>query len=135
MIPRFERDPLAHFLDDKFAGKGDARVEAAIVADLDDQVARRGPVAECAARLDCGPERFLDQHMLAGLECLHRRGDVKLVGDSDDHRLDLWVGQHGGVVAIGNPGLMHGRHALAQVVGHVADGVKLCVSGLAAASR
>lgn len=112
--------------------KGDAGVEAAIVADLDDQAGRRGPVAERTARLDGCSERFLDQHVFAGLERLNRRGDVKLVGDCDDDRLDLRVGQHGGIVAIGDPGLMDSRHPLAQVVGNVADSVKLGVFRLAA---
>ena len=77
VIPRFERDPLAHLLGDELAGEGDARVEPAVVADLDDQPGRGRPVAQLAARLDGRAQRLLDQHVLAGLDRLRaprRRG-------------------------------------------------------------
>ena len=57
---------------------------------------------------------------------------MKLVGDGDDDRLDLRVGQHRVVVGVGDLGLMDRRHPLAQVVGQVADGVELGIPGLAA---
>ncbi len=93
---------------------------------------RRGAIAQLAARLDGRAQRLLDQDVLAGLERLQRRGHVELVGDGDDHRLDLRVGQHGVVIAIGHLRLMDGGHPLAQVVGEVADRVELGIPGLAA---
>ena len=55
-----------------------------------------------------------------------------LVGDADDHRLDLGVGEHLVVIGIRDPRLVHRGHPLAQVGGQVADGVELGVPRLAA---
>ena len=131
VVPGLERDPPAHLLADEPSGEVDARVEPAVVADLDDQPARRRPIAQLAARLDGRPQRLLDQDVLSGLERLARRADVELVGDRDDHRLDVGIGQHGVIVAIRDARPVDGRHPLSEVVGDVADRVQLGVACLA----
>ena len=103
IIPRLERDPLAHLLGDELAGEGDPGIETAIVAHLDDQLGRRRTIAELAARLDRRAQRFLDQDVLAGRERLQGGRHMELVGDGDDDRVDPRVGQHLVVVAIGQP--------------------------------
>ena len=113
-------------------GEGDAGVEPAVVADLDDQARPRDPVAKLPALLDGRPQRLLDQDVLAGLDRLEAGRDVERVGDGDDHGVDLGVGEHRVVVAVGDRRPVDGRGALAEVVGDVADGVQLGVPGLAA---
>ena len=56
---------------------------------------------------------------------------MELVGDGDDHRVDVLVGEHGVVVGEGGGRLVHGGHPLAKVVGGVADRVQVSCLGLA----
>ncbi|CAA9556857.1 MAG: hypothetical protein AVDCRST_MAG49-2139 [uncultured Thermomicrobiales bacterium] len=70
--------------------------------------------------------------MLAGGDRLPRRRGVELVGDGDDDRVDLGVGEHRGVVAVGAAGLVGGRHPRQEVLGQVADRPELGVARLAA---
>jgi hypothetical protein len=57
--------------------------------------------------------------------------DVELVGDSDDHGVDVVVGKHRVVIGKCGGRLVHGGHSLAQVVGGVADRIQLRSLGLA----
>jgi hypothetical protein len=56
---------------------------------------------------------------------------VELIGDGDDHRVDLVVGEHCVVVGEGGGRLVDGGHSLTKIVGGVADRVQLCGLGLA----
>ena len=78
------------------------------------------------------PSGFSTRTCLPASRAFSAAGDVELVGDRDDDRLDLGIGQHRVVVAIGDLRLVDRGHALAQVVGQVADGVQLGVARLAA---
>ena len=78
------------------------------------------------------PSGFSTSTCLPAAIALSAAGDVELVGDGDDDRLDLGVGQHRVVVGVGDLGLVHRLHSPPQVVGQVADRVELGVSGLAA---
>ena len=81
--------------------------------------------------LDGGGHRFLDQHVLAGFEGFDRQRDVELVGDGDDHGVDVVVGEHRVVIGECGGRLVDGGHSLAQVVGGVADRIQLRSLGLA----
>src|SRR5580704_2789817 len=49
---------------------------------------------------------------------------MELIGDSDDHRFDLWIGQHLLVLAIGHLGFPNLRHPNSQVVGGITNSVE-----------
>jgi hypothetical protein len=105
-------------------------IEALHVADLQDLAARSNQVLQTLDLLHRHPERLLAQDVLAGFKGLRDGGDVKRVGSCDDDGLDLTVGKHRIVVAEGFCRLMGRGHTLAQVVGHVADGVEFGVPRL-----
>jgi hypothetical protein len=113
-------------------GEGDALVEALLGADLHDEPCRPGGAAQLLALLDGHTHRLLHQDVLAGLEGPEGHGYVKLVGDSDDDRVHVRVGEHRVVVRVGLPRSVHGRHPLQQILRHVADGEELGVLRLAA---
>ena len=69
--------------------------------------------------------------MFAGFEGFDRQRDVELVGDGDDHGVDVVVGEHRVVIGECGGRLVDGGHSLAQVVGGVADRVELRSLGLA----
>jgi hypothetical protein len=47
--------------------------------------------AEMDAFLNTDAQRLFDKHVLAGFNCLNGGGDVKLIGDADDHPFDLRI--------------------------------------------
>src|SRR5262249_53062316 len=72
VIPRLETHALADFFLQKLVRKGDTRVEAAIVADLQDEPGFMQALAKLLALLDADAERLLNQDMLAGGDGLQR---------------------------------------------------------------
>ena len=132
VVPHLDRDPLPHLRGDEVPGEAEAGVEAPVVADLKRHPGLADAGAQLLALLDGGAQRLLDEDVLAGGDRLKAQGDVERVAGGDDDRLHPGVGQHGGVVAVGNCRFVHGSHLLDQVPGGVADGVELGVAPLAA---
>jgi hypothetical protein len=81
---------------------------------------------------DGDAHRLFHQDVLAGVEGADGQWHVELIGDRDDHGVDVLVGEHLVVVVERGGGLVHQHHALADVVGGVADRVQLDVFGFAA---
>jgi hypothetical protein len=61
--------------------------------------------------------------VLAGFDCASRRRDMELIGDPDDHRFNLRIGQEFIVLAVGYLRFPDLRHPISQVVRGIADGV------------
>lgn len=126
-IPGFEGDEPADFALDEIAGKGDAGIEAPVVADLEDPVGGGDGVAQVAAFLDGDPEGFFDQDMFSGLKGFECERDMELIGDPDDDGVDVRIGEHCIQVVIDFLRRVDGGHAVGQVAGQIADGIELGV--------
>jgi len=131
-VPRPHREHFADVLGDEIPRVRDIRVEAAHRADLKHQSGGADRGGERFAFLDVDAHRLLDEHVLSGVERLQRHRHVELVGDRDDHGVDVRVGEHPLVIRVGDPRPMGGRDGLKKVLGRVAERVELGVAGLAA---
>src|SRR5580698_8248726 len=49
---------------------------------------------------------------------------MELIGDSDDYRFHLWIGQHLLILGVGYLGFPDLRHPASQVVGGITDGIE-----------
>src|ERR671920_1609916 len=90
-----------------------------------------GGPAQLLALLHGDAHGLLHQYVLAGRDGPERHRYVKLVGDGDDNRVYVGVGEHRVVVRVGLLRSVHGEHFLQQVLSNVADGVELDVFRLA----
>ena len=86
-------------------------VEAQHMPDLQNQACPADDPSEFVHLFDGDADRFLAQHVLAGLERLYRRGDVEGIRDADDDRLDLRIAQHLVVVEIDLSGVVESAKA------------------------
>jgi hypothetical protein len=80
-------------------------------------------------------QRFLDQHVLTGFNRSNRGRDMELIGDSDDHRFHLGIGQEFIVLAVGHLGFPDLGHTIPQVIRSIADGVQASISSFLTALK
>jgi hypothetical protein len=131
-VPRFQREQLSEFFVNELAREGDARIEAAIVSNLKRDARFVNAPAQFLAFLDVHAERLFDEHVFAGLNCLHRERDMKLIRDPDDHGFDERVREHLVVILVSDARFVNRGHLLAQVIRQIANGIKLSIARFAA---
>ena len=132
VVPGLHTHALAHFLLDELARKGDTRVKAAIVADLQDQARILQALSKLLALLHVDAQRFLDQQVLSSRDRLESQRHMIGIRGGENDRLHLRVGQHLIVVAVGDAWPMNRGHARQQIAGHIANSVQLRIAGLSA---
>ena len=132
-VPGLQRHHLAHAVADEIGGRLEPGVEALHVADLQHLAAGLYRLAQILDRLDAGRDGLFAEHVLACLERADGGRNMKAVGGGDDHRLEVGSGQHRVIVGKRLLRRVGRRHALAQVVGHVTDGIEVGIRRLAAA--
>ncbi len=105
------------------------------MTDLEDLAGFLDGCLQLQALFDGYANRLLAEHMLAGLQRAERGGYVEGVGRGDDDRIEIRIGEHLVVLAVGPFSAMRDRHALAQIVGDIADGIKISIDRLCAAFK
>ena len=93
-VPGPHRQDLADSLADEPARVRDIWVEAPHGADLQHRAGVGDRPGDRLALLDADAHRLLDQHVLARGDGPQRHPDMELVGDRDDDRVDLRIGEH-----------------------------------------
>ena len=129
-VPGLEREHGAHLAVDKRLCALHALVEALHVPDLQQTTRELHGAGEIFDFLDGYADWLFAEHMFARLQRHLRGRNMEGVGRGDYHGVQFGIRKHPRVVGEDLSRSMRDRHALREILGHIAHGEEFGVLGL-----